>query len=121
MKIGIVTFHFAYNYGAVLQAWALQEYLERQGNDVSIIDYRPLYHSVRYDIRRKLMACYRQSMINGENTLRAMKAVIGAEYENLTQRSSRTERSINFEDFISHHLKTTKRYISIDELKTELI
>lgn len=40
MKIGILTFHRANNYGAVLQCYALQEYLTRQGHNVEIIDYR---------------------------------------------------------------------------------
>lgn len=43
MKIGILTFHCAYNYGAVLQAFALQKYLQQMGNNVHIIDYRPKY------------------------------------------------------------------------------
>lgn len=41
MKIGIMTFHWATNYGAVLQAYSLQQYLIRQGADVEIINYRP--------------------------------------------------------------------------------
>lgn len=41
MKIGILTFHWASNYGAVLQAYALQKFLEQMGNDVEIIDYYP--------------------------------------------------------------------------------
>ena len=40
MRIGIVTFHRAVNYGAVLQAYALQKKLESYGNQVDIIDYR---------------------------------------------------------------------------------
>ena len=40
MKIGILTFHRAHNYGAVLQCFALQEILRRRGHDVRIIDYR---------------------------------------------------------------------------------
>lgn len=40
MKIGIVTFNSAHNYGAVLQAWALQEYLRSEGHDPSVINYR---------------------------------------------------------------------------------
>lgn len=40
MKIGILTFHRAINYGAVLQAYALQETLRRLGHEVSVIDYR---------------------------------------------------------------------------------
>lgn len=42
MKIGILTFHWATNYGAVLQAYALQQYLALHGYDVEIIDYVPL-------------------------------------------------------------------------------
>ena len=41
MKIYIVTFHWATNYGAVLQAYALQHYLKKQGCNVYIIDYVP--------------------------------------------------------------------------------
>ena len=40
MKIGIITYHSAHNYGAVLQAFALQEYLQKQGHDVQIINYK---------------------------------------------------------------------------------
>lgn len=40
MKIGILTFHRAINYGAVLQAYALQETLRHFGHEVCIIDYR---------------------------------------------------------------------------------
>lgn len=43
MKIGILTFHCACNYGAVLQTYGLQEYLKSCGHDVEIIDYRPSY------------------------------------------------------------------------------
>ena len=41
MKIGILTFHWATNYGAVLQCYALQEYLRSQGHEVEIINYKP--------------------------------------------------------------------------------
>lgn len=40
MKIGILTFHIANNYGAVLQAYGLQETLKELGHNVDIIDYR---------------------------------------------------------------------------------
>lgn len=40
MKIGILTFHRAHNYGAVLQCYALQEVLRDMGHEVEIIDYR---------------------------------------------------------------------------------
>ena len=43
MRVGILTFHCAYNYGAMLQCYALQESLAGMGVDVSVIDYRPDY------------------------------------------------------------------------------
>jgi polysaccharide pyruvyl transferase len=41
MKIGIITTSYALNYGAVLQAYALQRYLDLSGYESEIIDYRP--------------------------------------------------------------------------------
>mgnify|MGYP001027316730 FL=1 len=41
MKVGILTFHRATNYGAVLQAYALIQYLINQGYDARIVDYKP--------------------------------------------------------------------------------
>ena len=41
MKIGILNFHRALNYGAVLQCYGLQETLTALGHEVSVIDYRP--------------------------------------------------------------------------------
>ena len=40
MRIGILTFHRAHNYGAVLQAYALQEFLKTCGHEALILDYR---------------------------------------------------------------------------------
>ena len=43
MKISIITLHSAMNYGSMLQAYALQQFLLESGNDVELIDYRPHY------------------------------------------------------------------------------
>lgn len=43
MKIGILTFHWAQNYGAVLQCFALKCKLEEMGHDVWVIDRLPQY------------------------------------------------------------------------------
>ena len=48
MKIGILTFHWAANYGAILQAFSLQEYLKKQGHNVEIIDFKPKLYDFRY-------------------------------------------------------------------------
>ena len=39
MKVGILTFHRAINFGAVLQAYALQEVLSSLGQEVRVINY----------------------------------------------------------------------------------
>ena len=45
MKIGILTYHRAENYGALLQAYAMLTYLRSLGHEVSFVDYWPKYHS----------------------------------------------------------------------------
>lgn len=39
-KVGILTYHAAHNYGSMLQAFALQTYLERKGHVVRVINLR---------------------------------------------------------------------------------
>lgn len=41
MRIGIVTFHFSDNYGALLQAYALRSWLRAQGHDADFVNYVP--------------------------------------------------------------------------------
>lgn len=45
MKIGILTFHWATNYGAVLQTYALQQYLTHAGHHVEVINYKPAQYN----------------------------------------------------------------------------
>ena len=46
MRIGILTFHWAQNYGAVLQCYALMSKLEDMGHEVLIIDRLPRYQGI---------------------------------------------------------------------------
>ncbi|MCD7857032.1 MAG: polysaccharide pyruvyl transferase family protein [Clostridiales bacterium] len=59
-KIGILTFHRASNYGATLQAYALQTILKRNVETVHIIDYRcpevEYSHNPRYILRKNQFA-----------------------------------------------------------------
>jgi len=51
MKIGILTYSRALNYGALLQAYALKTYLNRKQNVLAeIIDYWPEYHHEAYKL-----------------------------------------------------------------------
>lgn len=87
MKIGILTFHWATNYGAVLQCYALQEYLRSQGHDVEVINYKPK----RYDD-------------NAFNFLRFRKFMNMDEYLNGRKKESAL---VAFRD---SHLHQTKRF-----------
>ncbi|MBN1242942.1 MAG: polysaccharide pyruvyl transferase family protein [Spirochaetales bacterium] len=56
MRIGILTFHWAANYGAVLQAWALKETLAGLGHEVRVVDYVPAgFLSVCVEHARRLV------------------------------------------------------------------
>lgn len=86
MKIGVITFHWATNYGAVLQTYALQEALRKLGHEVSIINYKPtIYDDTLWSFIR-----HRKFMnIHGYLTNRAKEKKIKAfrnKYLNLTQR-----------------------------------
>ena len=64
-RIGILTFSSAYNFGAVLQCYALYQTIKNLGYDVKVIDYRPhylasnpkksLYRKIRRFLRRLLI------------------------------------------------------------------
>lgn len=49
-RIATITFHWATNYGAVLQAFALQKYLEKCGYETEIIDYVPFRVKLLADV-----------------------------------------------------------------------
>ena len=93
MKIGIITFHCAHNYGAVLQCYALQEFLKSLHHEVYVIDYRPDYFnrinlpfSIKRNVRKNLL----------KFTYGVCKELF---LLNISQK-----RSSRFEKFISHRL-----------------
>lgn len=55
MRIGILTFHRAHNYGAVLQCYALQSVLEKMGHNVYIINYLQPHIEELYKPKIKLL------------------------------------------------------------------
>jgi hypothetical protein len=50
VKIGILTYQRAHNYGALLQVYATQTYLRELGHKVVVIDYWPDYHAQEYKL-----------------------------------------------------------------------
>lgn len=71
MKIGILTYHRAHNYGAVLQAYALKTFLNKKGvKNVYFVDYWPEYHKDVYRLFRRNY--YKQLFL-----VRKIKYIIG--------------------------------------------
>ena len=69
MRVAILTYHFAHNYGAVLQAFALQSFLRAQNVDVDILDYRALSIRNSYAI----VPCFDVSVTQGGRLARLWK------------------------------------------------
>lgn len=95
MKIGILTIHYIYNYGSVLQSYALCEYLRKHGYDAKIIDYRPKYKKGTWRMLRALVA----------------KLIFLPQY---------VIRALRYRCFISSNIKRTNRtYYSYQQLRKE--
>ncbi|SES80150.1 polysaccharide pyruvyl transferase family protein [[Clostridium] polysaccharolyticum] len=100
MKIGIVTFNSAHNYGAVLQAWALQEYLKSEGHEPSVINYRIFDIDKLYRLYKPRNP-YKKAVFN--------KAVHKAQdLKAYTRDKDKFKRHHAFEHFINHTLNTTQ-------------
>lgn len=105
MKIRTVTCHDVYNFGASLQAFALQTYLQSLGHDVAIIDYKPDYLSGHY----KLWAYHKGVDYPIVKQLYLLAKLPGRLL------SLRTKRK--FDTFTKKHLRLTRRYNSYEELR----
>lgn len=53
MRIGILTLPFNYNYGGLLQSYALQTFIKARGHDVYLI-YQPYNHGIKQCIKKFL-------------------------------------------------------------------
>lgn len=102
MKIGIMTFYDSYNYGAVLQAWALQQAL------------------LGFNAPSEIIAFERKKLSKGQSEkpppLPLHRKII-RKYQSLRTRSSIELRNRRFDEFRSSFLAlSTKRYVTADEL-----
>ena len=121
MKIGIITFHFVSNQGALLQCFALQKYLENQGHEVEIINYLPPYHTVRYEAKKNVFLYARGNWKKYYYIPTIRRYIITARsffrciYLNL----KKTDKLIKeeFDHFRKRYLCLTESYKSLEELK----
>ena len=101
-KIGIITFHTALNYGAVMQTYALQQFLEKKGICTEIIDYRSPF----------IDKCYRPFFISNRKILNSLVRGI------LFGRIIKNKRTV-FEQFSKCYLHLSRKYLSSDEIEKD--
>lgn len=93
MKCSIITIHHIHNFGSVFQAYGLQKFLQEQGHDVRMIDYRPGYYDA------------------GKNKL---KTLVGKAL-NLRPYLTRKKK---FEAFVKKHQRlTAQRFTTLEQLE----
>lgn len=100
MKNAILTFQFAHNYGALLQAYALKQYLHIQGFETNIAPYYPKWAQSEYAI---------SPFAKGISLKRRVRLAL--QYER------RKKQGRLFNSFISKELNTGESFSSEEELK----
>lgn len=96
MKIGILTFHRANNFGAVLQCYALQKFLQKQGVDVHVIDYRQQYIESIYNTLN--LYALLSKLLHPMGFFKYLQGIF-----------KRKERNKKFKEFSAAYLNTSNR------------
>ncbi len=123
MKVGIITFHFPYNCGAVLQCLALQTAMEKEGNEVEVINYRPWYHQNRYvPFRNPIYYAHKRAMKRDANDRLKWQLMRGAKGFVQTVHSWVNFKKVmpkhkRFKRFIKTNLHETRIYRTIKQLR----
>ena len=124
MKIGIITFHFASNCGAVLQCLALSETLKRLGHEVEVINYRPSYHTNRYKALRNPFYFAKRNVLAVQGVKfstfikKYVKGFSGAIYA-WRYYSIIQNMNMKFKNFVEEYLDETALYRSLSALKAK--
>ncbi len=105
MKVAILTFHRAHNYGAVLQCYALYRALSEKGISCDVLDYSPDYFYKMYNILP-----YKHSL----------KTSIGTYVCHILLRSMLEERVENFNRFISEYISLSAKTYNCEEDLTSI-
>ena len=103
MKTGVITFHSAHNYGATLQAWALQKALQKLGTQPCIVNYHPqvidrLYTVPPLDTAGKCLQYLRKRQV------RQRRKKLKIKYE-------------KYSEFLRGHFEFVGDYTTYDELE----
>lgn len=102
MKVGVVTFHNAHNYGASLQTWALQKVLKKMGTEPCVIHYHP-------DIIDRLYVAPKQDTVK-----KKLRYLLKKKYRNRVK--MQVYKNQKYRSFIQDNLQLLGDYKTYDEL-----
>ena len=100
---GLITYHSAYNFGSMLQAYATQQTIEKLGYSCEMINYRMKSQKEFYTLIRTRYGL--NNMVNDLLLIPEMR--------------QRRLRAAKFEDFMAKYMKLSKEYSEPEQL-TEL-
>ena len=104
MKVDIITLHYIWHYGSLLQTYATCKVFEKLGIEAEVIDYVRPNANENEEIKAGLTAR------NYRNPIKSFLFVVSKKIEN-------KRRKKFSEDFLKKYVRLTKRYSSYDELK----
>ena len=107
MKVALLSFHNAANYGAALQAYALEKHLLEQGIDCEYIDYRNHHRRTAYSMSYHIWENLKRKKIKN-----ALKYFLGFPFMGL--------RKIRFKRFYKKNLRCTPKVYKSEEEAKEL-
>lgn len=116
----IITFHFPYNCGAVLQCFALQTVLEQKNCTAQVINYVPWYHRNRYTPFKnpfQFAAQWSEKTTGAKKVIKWLKGFARAIYSwrhfpNFLLREKACY------GFVNHRLHLTRKYRTLEQLAT---
>ena len=113
MNIGILTFHYAHNYGAMLQAYALVTFLRLKGFEAKIIDYRLPFIYDLYELLN-FKGFYKRYRRKNNVLIALLKSI-----KNFSKHKNKLPKWYRFEDFLNNSLIKTSRVYSLEEINQQ--
>ncbi len=115
MKIGLVCNFYIYNYGSILQSYALQQYVRNNGYDLEVINYHDVPNK-----RQKIQILFRLKWKNFLN-LRKIISKLNKKSEMKKDASyidTVSKRNNACDEFVLKHFPLSKRCNSIEDVQS---
>lgn len=114
MKIGVITTQYASNYGALLQTYALQTYLNEYPDfDAEVLNYHPPFYKDCWKLLPKITG-YGSLYLSCKSL-----ALLGLTCINPKRLRLKKKRFENYKKFVKENIKCSKPYFSKEEIESD--